>query len=139
MALLVALALAVGPSDVATATPTRSSSIGLTRGDNVHVSSTLPPTASAHGWWEHPDQSLQADVTVWLQVKRGATWEFVGEPGAKRVRPGSGGSGRRANVRVPCLGGTPTEWRSVVDVDVVGKIDSPGRLIRPTQLLPCGA
>lgn len=94
-------------------------------------------TASAHGWWEHPDQSSQAEVTVWLQVKRGATWTFVGEPGKERVRSGSGGSGRRANVRIPSVGAAPTEWRSVVDVDVVGKIDSPGRLIRPSMTLPC--
>ena len=139
-----ALALGVVPGGIAAAetetAPSQPQVVGMTGGDNVHISRSVTPTASAHGWWVYDPQSeLQADVTVQLQLKRGGTWVDVGAPGVKRLRPSTGGSGRRSNARVPCLNATETEWRSVVDVDVVDKIDNPGKLITPQQRLVCGA
>lgn len=112
---------------------------GDTRGDYVHISSTAPPAASAHGWWVYPEPTdLQADVTVQLQVNRAGGWVNVGGPGVERVRAG-GGSANRSNARVECAGPADTQWRSVVDVDVVGHIDSPGKLYTPARPLRCGA
>ena len=136
------LALGVGPGGVDSAAAqeraeTPPVSVAGTGGDNVHLSGG---SASAHGWWDYPFKTeLRADVTVQLQAKRDGAWTNVGAPGVKRVRPGDGRSVSRSNARVPCLNAVATEWRSVVDVDVVGKIDSPGKLITPKQVLNCGA
>lgn len=114
-------------------------SFGMTGGDYVHISSTPPRSASAHGWWTYPTKTeLVADVAVQLQIKRGGTWVDVGRAGVERVRPG-GGSANRSNARVACLSTTDAEGRSVVDVDVVGRWDNPGKLVTPARLLSCGA
>lgn len=44
----------------------------------------------------------------------------------------------RSNARVPCLTFESTEWRSVIDVDIVGVIDSPEKLYTATRRLNCG-
>jgi hypothetical protein len=113
-------------------------SFGMTGGDYVHISSTPPRSASAHGWWTYPTKTEQvADVSVQLQVRRGGTWVDVGVAGVERVRSG-GGSANRSNARVTCLTTADTEWRSVVDVDVVGRWDNPGKLVTPARRLGCG-
>jgi hypothetical protein len=112
---------------------------GATNGDYVHVSNTPPLAASAHGWWTYAKETdLKADVTVQLQVNRGGTWVDVGRPGVERVRPG-GGSANRSNARVPCVTTESTEWRSVIDVDIVGVIDTPDKLYTTPRRLNCGA
>lgn len=110
-----------------------------TRGDNVHISRTPPTAASGHGWWDlHSDGPTHADVTVQLQINRGGSWVNVGAPGTKRVLPG-GGSGNRATARVECASLSSNEWRSEIDVDVVGYADTPDRETTPPQTLDCGA
>ncbi|MDL5160198.1 hypothetical protein [Actinomycetospora termitidis] len=122
-------------------TPTQGLVPGSTEGDFVHISTTTSVrTASGHGWWRYSkDSDLRADVTVQLQVNRQGVWTDVGVPGIERVRPATGGSVYRANARVPCVDRTPTEWRSVIDVDIVGVIDSPEKLYTTVRLLDCGA
>lgn len=91
--------------------------------------------------WEqtYPEPTdLLADVTVQLQVNRAGSWVDVGQLGSERVRAG-GGSANRANARVECAGPADTEWRSIVDVDIVDHIDSPGKDYSPPQKLRCGA
>jgi hypothetical protein len=112
---------------------------GATNGDYVHISNTPPASASAHGWWTYSKETeLKADVTVQLQVNRGGTWVDVGRAGVERVRPG-GGSANRSSARVPCVTLESTEWRSVIDVDIVGVIDSPEKLYTASRRLSCGA
>ena len=112
---------------------------GATNGDYVHISNTPPLAASAHGWWTYGKETdLKADVTVQLQVNRDGTWVDVGPPGVERVRPG-GGSANRSNARVPCATTVSTKWRSVIDVDIVGVIDTPDKLYTTPRRLNCGA
>ena len=110
-----------------------------TFGDYVHISSTPPPTASGHGWWERIDnEAIEAVVTVQLQINRAGLWLDVGSPGSSVVKSG-GGSANRVTARVACVGSDPHEWRSVVDVDLVGYLDSADKKITPPRLLPCSA
>ncbi|MFG3527441.1 hypothetical protein ACGF8B_11905 [Streptomyces sp. NPDC047917] len=97
---------AAAPSAYA-ASETTASDVGgfVTDGDHVHVSSTPPATASAHGWWLDPlakHEALKAKVTIWLQTKHGQTWKTVAA-GSKNVKAGGkGASSRRANARMTC-------------------------------------
>ncbi|MFM9442094.1 hypothetical protein [Streptomyces acidiscabies] len=110
-----------------------------TGGDDVHFSSTPPPTVSAHGWWiDENSGDAKAKVTVKLQVKeRNGSWRTV-TTGTKTVKQG-GGSARRANARKTCVGTASTTWRSEVDVDIIGVADSPDKLVTPVRTYACGA
>lgn len=111
---------------------------GLGKGDFVHISTSGGPrAASGHGWWIHPDPSLRADVTVQLQAQKGATWVNVGPPGSARLAPGDPGRGKRATGRANCIGAATMNWRSLIDVDVVDKIDSPGKTITESRPISC--
>ncbi|MFE3140694.1 hypothetical protein [Streptomyces scopuliridis] len=110
----------------------------ITDGDRVHVSSTPPPTASAHGWWKKVSgPGDKARVTIDLQVKNAdGSWRTVAT-GSKVVKPG-GGSARRANARKQCVNVNRTiHWRSVIDVDIIGVVDSPEKAVTATQSLRC--
>ncbi len=110
-----------------------------TMGDAVHISSTPPPTASAHGWWERGSaKATRADVTIRLQIKKGNSWVYVGSTGKKRVPPG-GGSGNRATTRAKCKNSEMHQWRSVIDVDLVGSSDTSDKGETPAKSLACGA
>lgn len=111
-----------------------------TKGDWVHISSTAPKAASAHGWWNNIDCNAdRAHVTVRLQFRRTVGgWEDIGFVGSEDVLSG-GGSANRANARVMCANDDLTDWRSVVDVDVIGIADWPDKLYTPERELPCGA
>jgi hypothetical protein len=108
-------------------------------GDYVHISRSPPRAASGHGWWERIDNEASlARVTVQLQIKRAGLWLDVGAPGSEIVKPG-GGAANRANARVPCVGFDVHEWRSVVDVDLIGYFDSAAPHTTPARPLPCAA
>lgn len=128
-------------SDGAVTSDDAASEVGafVTDGDHVHVSSTPPPTASGHGWWLDPfnkHRSVKATVTVWLQAKDGGRWVTVAK-GARRVKSG-GGSSRRADARKRCENRERTQWRSVIDVDLIGIPDSPEKAVTTTVTLACG-
>ena len=107
-----------------------------TAGDNVHITNG---NASGHGWWVNESSTAtQADVTVQLQINRGGTWHSVGPLGSKRVYAG-GGSDNRDDTRVPCVNSVPHEWRSEIDVDLVGSWDSPEKGYSRVVSLQCGA
>jgi hypothetical protein len=111
-----------------------------TLGDNVHISSTPPKTASAHGGWRKISGSgTKAKVTVWLQMKssKHGKWHTVAK-GQKTVKSG-GGSGRRATARKVCHSSQTHLWRSVVDVDLIGIPDSPEKLYTKTVSKHCSA
>ena len=109
-----------------------------TRGDYVHISSTPPRSASGHGWWVNGNcQVTHAIVTVQLQqYYSDGRWRNVGPAGRATVRSG-GGAGNRATGRVACTSSALTGWRSVIDVDLVGTIDDPGKLTTPTRNMGC--
>ncbi|MEU8382998.1 hypothetical protein [Streptosporangium sp. NPDC048865] len=108
-----------------------------TRGDYVHISGSAFE-ASGHGWWVNGDcNATLAVVTVQLQqYYADGTWRNAGTPGSATVRSG-GGAGNRATGRAGCLNGSLTGWRSVVDVDLVGLADDPGKLYTPGQNIYC--
>ncbi len=112
----------------------------VTDGDRVHVSSTPPPTASGHGWWKKiSGPGTKAKVTVTLQARPAgtSTWHNVAT-GSKTVKSG-GGSGKRATARKTCTNLIQkTEWRSVIDVDIIGVADSPEKATTKAATLWCG-
>lgn len=111
--------------------------IAVTRGDNVHISSDVSSgrTASAHGWWEKGTTSATlADVTADLQVLNNGNWITVATH-TRRVAPGTY---RRANPRILCRNSYWVNWRSVIDVDLVGIPDTPNKLVTPVKYLQCG-
>ena len=92
-------------------------------GDYVHVSSTPPPTASGHGWWNKGNcTAVKAQVTVQLQeFFSDGSWRNKGTAGSAAIYAG-GGSGNRVTGRATCTAGTAlTGWRSVVTADVIGQ------------------
>jgi hypothetical protein len=93
----------------------------LARGDNVHISSTPPATASGHGWWLINDcTQVKATVTIQLQEYfSNGDWYNIGSPASKKVYGGttkSPGSSNRVNARALCSGTSLAGWRSVVTV-----------------------
>ncbi|NSC21822.1 hypothetical protein FM076_11675 [Streptomyces albus subsp. chlorinus] len=99
-----------------------------TYGDRVHISRTAPRTASAHGWWKKfSGPGSKAKVTIWLQVraKKGKKWHTVAK-GVKKVKPANPGSSKpRATARRKCSSKKTRQWRSLIDVDIIGVADSP--------------
>lgn len=103
-------------------------------GDYVHISFG---DASGHGWWVNIDcEATQAIVTVQLQQYINGSWEDAGSPGSKTVYSG-GGSANRAVGRAHCNNSITTSWRSEIDVDVIGILDTPLKYYTPTQSLNC--
>lgn len=109
----------------------------LTQGDYVHVSSSAFE-ASGHGWWTNINcNATYADVTVQLQeYYSDGSWRNKGTVGRARVRSG-GGAGNRATGRAACESSAVTGWRSVIDVDLVGLPDDPGKLTTSGQNIAC--
>ncbi len=110
----------------------------VTRGDYVHFSRDVPGTINAHGWWTKTSgPATSAKVTIWLQVKSGSLWRTI-DTGVKTVAPG-GGRGKRAAANWECTNLiVKNEFRSVVDVDIVGYADGDSKLVTKTQTLYCG-
>ena len=108
-----------------------------TEGDYVHVSSTAFE-ASGHGWWVNGNcDATWAVVTVQLQeYYSDGSWRNKGTVGKATVRSG-GGSGNRATGRAGCNNASVTGWRSVVDVDLVGLADDPGKLHTTGRNIGC--
>jgi hypothetical protein len=105
-------------------------------GDYPHVSAG---TASAHGWWIRGNaQATRARVTIVLQMKVGQAWVTKGTKGSAVIRPG-GGSSARVTAKAHCVTSGRHQWRSEIDVDLVGEIDSPNKAHSPTRTLNCGA
>lgn len=112
-----------------------------TYGDKVHVSSTPPRTASAHGWWKKfSGPGSKAKVTVWLQVraKGGKKWHTVSQAD-KTIKPAKRGSSKpRTTARKTCANHQTRQWRSVIDVDIVGVADTPEKAYTKPVKLRCG-
>jgi hypothetical protein len=108
-----------------------------TNGDYVHISTSEPQTASGHGWWTNKDcPTPLADVSVRLQLLKNGAWTDVAWS-SKTVGPG-GGAGSRATARVECKTIAWSQWRSVVDVDLVGLFDTTEVYTTAARGLYCG-
>jgi hypothetical protein len=112
----------------------------ITDGDEVHISSTPPATASGHGWWisiSHP-RGTRGKVTIELQRQDygGGAWKTVGT-GSKTTYSGSG-SANRAVARYTCRGIVGrANYRTVIDVDIIGHADTPEKAVTPVKTLWC--
>jgi hypothetical protein len=106
----------------------------LTNGDYVHITAG---DASGHGWWEKlSGTATSAKVTIWLEENLGGTW-YIEATGTYTGGPGPG-SGKWANARYTCIPTTSTyQWRSRIDVDIIGEQDPPDQAITKTQSLHC--
>lgn len=105
-----------------------------TRGDFVHVSKGQ---ASGHGWWlKGTTKAVKARVKVQLQYKpnRFSLWHNRGATGVRTIKAGSG---KRANARLTCRSSGRKQWRSWVDVDLIGYLDTPNKLYTPARTLKC--
>ncbi|WJV48073.1 hypothetical protein [Streptomyces flavofungini] len=111
-----------------------------TYGDNVHFSHTVRGHINAHGWWKvlsGPARGVKAKVTVDLQVKRGGQWKTLTRA-SKNVYSG-GGSGKRTAAAYKCTYNVGQyDFRSVIDVDLIGYPDDNYKKITATQRLGCG-
>ncbi|MFG2405769.1 hypothetical protein ACGFR8_15790 [Streptomyces brevispora] len=133
-------ALLVGSVAPATAAPAAAKGPGVfvTNGDRVHISSTPPRTASAHAWWTHiSGPGTKAKVTIWLQMKSGKKWHSVAK-NAKNLKSGNGGSARRVVARKKCTNLNKRQWRTKIDVDLIGVSDSPEKVYTKPVTVKCG-
>lgn len=133
---------ATDPTALATeqAAPTaaRGPGVFITNGDRVHISSTPPRTASAHAWWTHVSgPGTKAKVTIWLQMKSGKKWHSVAK-NAKNLKSGNGGSARRVVARKKCANSSRHQWRTKIDVDLIGVPDSPEKAYTKPVTVKCG-
>ena len=108
------------------------------RGDNVHISSTPPAAASAHGWWVNGDCNATTAVVV-VQLQEWNTsgyWENKGTEGTGTVYSG-GGSANRVTGRATCQTTDLTSWRSIVGVQIPGIGGAYDQVITPGINLNC--
>lgn len=105
-----------------------------TKGDDVHVTRGQ---ASGHGWWlKGTTNAAKAKVTVQLQYKprKNSSWQNRGRAGVRTIK--SGGS-KRANARMTCRSRGNKQWRSWVDVDLIGYLDTPNKLYTRAKTIKC--
>lgn len=105
-------------------------------GDNVHRSGS---DASGHGWWVNVDcpSGTKATVTVTLQqYYSDGSWRNMATGSKPGVYSG-GGSANRAVARSTCTSSSTTSWRSVIDVDLAGIIDSPNKTVTGAVNITC--
>ena len=104
------------------------------KGDYVHVTRGQ---ASGHGWWlKGTTKATKAKVTVQLQYKpkKNSSWHNRGKAGVKTIKPGTS---KRANARMTCRSSGNKQWRSWVDVDLIGYLDTPNKLYTPARTIKC--
>lgn len=118
-------------------------SVFATGGDRVHISrekqSNGRNIASVHGWWvKGTAKASRADVTVQIQYKpKGSSkWRTV-ETKKQRIKAKSGKNKARVTAREACSSHSPRQWRSVIDVDLVGYVDSSEKLYTKAVTLKC--
>lgn len=105
-----------------------------TKGDYVHVTRGQ---ASGHGWWlKGTTKATKAKVTVQLQYKpkKNSSWHNRGKAGVKTIKPGTS---KRANARMTCRSSGNKQWRSWIDVDLIGYLDTPNKLYTPARTIKC--
>lgn len=110
----------------------------VTVAERVHIAhSEGARAAHAHGCWRKlAGSGTLAKVTVWLQLYKNGAWTTV----KKKVQTvGHGcGRGKRVTARFECQGMVAwRDYRSIVDVDVIGVLDGSEKATSATQRLWC--
>lgn len=108
-------------------------------GDNVHDPSQ--GDASGHGWWKKiSGPGKRANVTITLQSlvrTSSTTWGWQHQASNNKIVYPGGGSARWVHARKACYAETRTQWRSFIEVDVLGEVDVPRRAFTPEVYLYC--
>lgn len=107
----------------------RAAEIGpfVMKADNPHLSNGY---VSAHGCYTGGPKGGLAKVRNWLERKNAnGKWERVATGRTVTVPQGCG-RGKRSNARAKCRSFNPTTYRNVVDVDIIGAVDSPAKAYR---------
>jgi hypothetical protein len=104
-------------------------------GDNVHVTDGM---ASGHGWWFNVNcpSGTRANTHIDQVENIYGNWMIVGSGDKDGVLPGSG-SGKWANARSFCNNASPTQYYSLVDADLVGRMEVPMTAHTDTVTIPC--
>ncbi|MER7396908.1 hypothetical protein ABT381_15510 [Streptomyces sp. NPDC000151] len=115
----------------------------ITDGDRVHISSNKKEgrVASAHGWWRKINgPGTKAKVTVWLQVKAksGNKWHSVSKKSSNVKSANKRSSKPRTTARKKCSNKQSRQWRTVIDVDIIGVNDSPEKAYTKPVKVRCG-
>lgn len=100
--------------------------------DNIHLTNNRTEV-SVHGWWLKLNDDCPAKADVWVELQAwscvfwygswNCSWYTLDRSPTKRVFSG-GGSGNRVNARNECASRSMVTFRSVVDVDIPGEVDS---------------
>lgn len=111
--------------------------------DNLHISSSSPPTLSVHGGWTNIDcNATHASVTVKLQRQNSlGIYTDVGSTGQQTVRsapPRGLPTSARATARYQCQGTASRTYRGWTDVDVIGVADPPNTTTTSGYTFNCG-
>ena len=102
--------------------------------DNPHFSQG---TVSAHGCYTGGPAGGQAVVKNWIERKNSnGDWEKVAT-GQPVTVPQGCGRGKRSDARAQCRNFDKTLYRNVVDVDILGAVDSPMKAYK-TSWVNCG-
>lgn len=104
-------------------------------GDNVHVTDGM---ASGHGWWLNincPSNTV-ANTHIDQVENNYGTWMIVGSGTKNAVKAGSG-SGKWANARSFCNNSERTQYYSLIDADLVGRMEVPMSAHTDTVTIPC--
>ncbi|WP_329109503.1 hypothetical protein OG792_12115 [Micromonospora sp. NBC_01699] len=108
----------------------------ISDGDFVHKTGN---DATGHGYWGNINcpAGTRAKVTIWLEeYYDDGSWRVKGE-GEKSPVYAGGGSANRANARATCQGTAQVSWRSRIDVDLIGQVDSSEQAVTETRNLAC--
>ncbi|MEH1165503.1 hypothetical protein V6V47_08960 [Micromonospora sp. CPCC 205539] len=108
----------------------------VTDGDYVHKTGN---DATGHGWWININcaSGTRATVKIWLEeYYSDGSWRVKGSGSKSPVYSGSG-SANRANARATCQSSAVVSWRSRIDVDLIGQVDSPEQAVTAVRELPC--
>lgn len=112
-------------------------------GDYAHITAGQ---VSAHGWWTFRAdtakcvyRTAKAKVSIKLQYKdKSSGGRTVVRTFGPVVKTRAAGRGKSANIRKTCLNQQSRQWRSIVDVDILGVLDTPMRTYTPWRTLKCG-
>lgn len=136
------------PTDNLSGAPTETEAGSTTAGGCTYKGNADTPHApgtdvSVHAWWENRggcSSSQKANVDVYLEEYYSDGRYRMKSVNSKTVYAGTGGSGRRVNVRRLCEDRLPTGWRTAVDVDLIG-INDPANIEYPrdgyASSVPC--
>ncbi|GAB3954618.1 hypothetical protein [Micromonospora vulcania] len=108
----------------------------ITDGDYVHKTGN---DATGHGWWVNVNcaSGTRATVKIWLEEYfSDNSWRVKGS-GSKSPVYSGGGSANRANARATCQNSGTVSWRSRIDVDLIGQVDSPEQAVTAVRELAC--